>query len=147
MLKSNDTTFQEQQDLLLALDMEVHSDKDIIRDPNRAIKLKLGHKISTKKGNKNRNPNAGLVTYLKRQAAHLNLKSNHEIRKNKDNKFAQYNLCNSLKLSKIAIMIKKTIHIKINMDPNGDYQWLKGVGEAFSFLIHSYFLADEESNY
>ena len=51
---------------------------------------------------------------------------------------------NAKKLSEIAIMIKTSIPGKIQMDPNGDYTWLKGVGEAFSYLIHSYFLVDEE---
>ena len=84
-----------------------------------------------------------MVIYLKRQAFHLALKSDYE-RKTKDElSYKNYNMMNATKLSEIAIMIKG-LPVEIKKDPKGDYAWLKGVGDAFSFLIHSYFLVDEE---
>ena len=113
-------------------------------DPNKAIKMRLGVTRSNKKQKKSsQSPNSGLVIYLKRQAFHLALKSDYE-RKTKDElSYKNYNMMNATKLSEIAIMIKG-LPVEIKKDPEGNYSWLKGVGDAFSYLIHSYFLVDEE---
>ena len=111
-------------------------------DPNKVMKMTMG--VNTKNNKGFKSPNTGLVIYLKRQAIHLALKADYE-RKTKDEfNYKPYNKMNAYKLSQIAIMIKRSIPYEIKMDPNGDYTWLKGVGEAFSYLIHSYFLVSEE---
>ena len=114
-------------------------------DPNKVMKMTLGVNTNSKKRYKGfQSPNKGLVIYLKRQAIHLALKADYE-QKNKDKfSYNQYNKMNAQKLSKIAVMINTSIPGKIKMDPHGDYSWLKGVGDAFSYLIHSYFLVSEE---